>query len=264
MRKRIMIVLTLALLAGSASAKLGDLVASFSNFGAGSHYGLAADANYLYSYWNVGFPFNYPIVTLKRTNGAFVKTYPAPGPTDPQYTRGLCYDGTGNLYSNNYLRHYVTRFRASDGKLLSTWTWPSGSRYGICVDHKGTSAGTNIYQNYTRTWWVSTLTGSQKRAFRAPVSSYAYDLAWDWNNNLIWYGNYNDEFIYGVNTNASIVAKFGLPVGPENPYGIAYWPDYLYVSTSGGTPDEYIWVFECPGTVGVTPASVGRIKALFD
>jgi hypothetical protein len=266
LRKSILIILAVGLMAGSASAKLGDLVQSFSNIGSGTHYCLAADANYLYSgyYYST---WRYPVIRMRRSNGAYVSSYPMPGPTYPQYNRGACYDGTGFIYYNNYSRRYVTRARASNGSLISTWTYPTTTtRYGLCVDHKGTSAGTNIFTNYVyNSWWVNSLTGSQKRAFRAPVNNYAYDLAWDWNNNMIWYGNYSDEYIYGINpANGSVRAKFPLPVGPDNPYGIAYWGYRLYVSTTSGSPDEYIWVFDCPGTVGVTPASVGRIKALFE
>ena len=266
MRKSILIALTLALLAGTAYGTLGQLVASYDNIGTSTHYGLAADANYVYSYYYYS-TWRYPIIRMRRSNGAFVSSYPIPGSATwyPRYTRGLSYDGLGYLYANNYSRRYVARFRASNGASLSTWTWPSGTRYGVCVDHRGTAGGTNIYQNITtNSWWVSSLTGSLKRAFRAPQNNYAYDTAWDYGNKLIWYGNYNDEFIYGVNpTNGAVKAKFAFPVGPENPYGIAYWGQYLYVSSTSGTPDEYIWVFHCPANVGVAPASVGKVKALF-
>ena len=267
MRKSILIALAFALLAGAASAaKLGDLVASFDNIGTSTHYGLAADANYVYSYYYYS-TWRYPIIRMRRTTGAFVSSYPIPGSSTwyPRYTRGLSYDGLGYLYGNNYSRRYLARFRASSGAGLSTWTWPTGTRYGVCVDHRGTAGGSNIYQNYTtNTWWVSSLTGSLKRAFRAPQNNYSYDLAWDYGNKLIWGSNYNDEYIYGYNpANGAVKAKFPLPVGPENGYGIAYWGNYLYVSTTSGTPDEYIWVFYCPANVGVAPASVGRVKALF-
>lgn len=265
MRKSILIILALALLAGTSSAKLGDLVASWPNIGTSTHYGLAADANYLYSYYYYS-SWSYPIIRTRRTTGAFVSSYRIQGPSYPQYTRGISYDGTGYIYYCNYSRRYVTRARASNGSVVSTWTWPSTAsyRYGICADHGGTTAGTYIYMTYTTNlWWKSRLTGSLVREWRTAHNTRSYDLAWDYGNKLIWYGNYDNEFVYGCNTNGSIVDSFALPGPADNPYGIAYWGRYLYVSTTSGEANEHIWVFECPATVGVAPASVGKVKALF-
>ncbi len=267
MRKGILIALALMLLAGTASAKLGDLVASFDAIGTSTHYGLAADANYLYHYHYYS-SWRYPVIRMRRTNGAFVSSYPCPLGTASYlyYGRGMCYDGTGNIYFSNYYRRYVSRFRASNGSVLSTWMWPTteGYRYGLCVDHNGTTGGTNIYQSYyTGIWYRSSLTGSLRDSWRIGRYDYAYDMAWDYGNKMIWYGNYSDEFVYGCNTRGSVIAKFDVPVSVNDPYGIAYWGNYLYVSTSSGNPDEYIWVYHCPANVTVSPASVGKVKALF-
>jgi hypothetical protein len=268
LRKSILIVLALALLAGSASAKLGDLVASFPNPGytTYTHYGLAADANYLYSFLYYS-TWSYPVMRMRRSNGAFVSSYRIQGPSYPQYTRGVSYDGTGYLYYCNYSRRYVTRARADTGSYISTWTWPSGTRYGICADHRGTSPGTYIYMGYTTgDFWKHRLTGSLVSSWSMPNYTYNYDLAWDYGNYLIWSINYSTDWIYSVDPNTQrIVESFRHPrwASISSCYGIAYWGQYLYVSNSGGTPDEYIWVFDCPNTVGVTPASVGKVKALF-
>lgn len=268
MRKSILIALAFALLTGTAYGALGDLVGSFPNHprgGTSSHYGMAADANYLYSYY---YRSPYTVYRMRRSNGSLVSSYPCPLGTGSYqyYGRGMCYDGTGNIYFSNYYRRYVTRFRASNGSVLSTWMWPTtmGYRYGLAVDHKGTSAGTNIYQSYySGIWYRSSLTGSLRRQWRTGIYDYAYDLAWDYGNKMIWYGNYSTEFVCGTNTNGSIIKSWGVPVPVSNPYGIAYWGNYLYVSTSSGTPDEYIWVYHCPPNVTVSPASVGKVKALF-
>ncbi|MEE8639088.1 MAG: hypothetical protein V3T41_01630 [bacterium] len=270
MRKSILIALALMLLAGTASAKLGDLVASFPNQPRSplvSHYGLAADANYLYSFMYYS-SWRYPIIRMRRTTGAFVSSYPMPGATStyPQYNRSISYGGDGRIYANNYSRRYVARFTASNGAGLSTWNWPTTmpARYSLAVDHKGTSGGTNIYQTYyTGVWYKSSLTGSLKDSWRRPNTNYAFDMAWDYGNNMIWYCNYSTEYIYGCNTRGSILKSWGVPVSVWDPYGIAYWGNYLYVSTIYGTPDEHIWVYHCPANVGVEPASVGKVKALF-
>jgi len=265
LRKGILFLLALALLAGTASADLGDLVASFPNIGTSYHYGLAADANYLYSFYYYS-SWQYPIIRMNRTTGAYVSSYPNPLGTGSgqYYVRAVSYDGLGYLYLNNYSQRVVGRARASTGSLVSSWTWPSDSRYGLCVDHNGTTGGTNIYQSYyTGTWYRSSLTGSLRESWRTGQYDYAYDLAWDYGNKMIWYGNYSTEFIYGCNTRGSIIKSFDVPITALDPYGIAYWGHYLYVSTSSGTPDEYIWVYHCPPNIGVAPASVGKVKALF-
>ncbi len=271
MRKSILIALALALLAGTASAKLGDLVASFPNVGTSTHYGLAADANYLYSfhYTSTG---SYPVIRMRRSNGSFVSSYPCPlgTATYEYYGRGMCYDGTGNIYFGNYYRRYVARFQASTGSVLSTWMWPTSEsyRYGLCVDHNGTSAGTYIYQSYyIGDFWKSRLNGSLVSSWSMPYYTYDYDQAWDYGNKLIWCANYSTDWIIAIDPNTEkMVESFRHPeqASISSCYGIAYWGQYLYVSNSGGTPDEYIWVFDCPNTVGVTPASVGKVKALFE
>jgi len=267
LRKGIIIVLALALLAGTASAKLGELVASFPNPGYlhSPHYGMAADANYLYSYQYSG-GWNWPIITMRRSNGAFVSSYRIQFPTRV-YPSGVSYDGLGCLYYSNYLARYVVRARADTGSILSTWTWPTGYRYGICADHRGTSGGTYIYQTYSyRDFFKSTLTGNPVAFWQMTAETRNWDLAWDYGNKLIWYANTQTDYIIAVDPDTrKIKTSFLHPIWTTIGacYGIAYWGNRLYVSNSEGTPDEYIWVFDCPNTVGLAPASVGKVKALF-
>ena len=266
-----MIVLALALLAGSASAKLGDLVASFRNVVYGgpsySHWGLAADVNYVYSFYDIP-GWGYPIIKMRRSSGMFMGSYRTQGPSSRDDYRGVSYDGLGYLYYCNYSGRYVARARADNGSLLSTWTWPSSYRYGICVDHKGTSGGTYIYQTYYGgDFFKSRLTGSLVSSWTMPSGTNNYDLAWDYGNKLIWYANVRTEFIVAVDPDTrQIKTSFRHPKWASigDYHGIAYWDKRLYVSSSSGTPREWIWVFDCPNTVGVAPASVGRIKALFE
>jgi hypothetical protein len=260
-------VITMVLIAVSvcgAWAKLGDLVASFDNIGSSTHYGLAADANYVYTFYYYS-SWNYPIIRMLRTNGSFVSSYPCPfGTTSPEYyCRGLSYGGSIILYLNNYYQRAVGRLYAHTGSMISTWTWPSGYRYGVCCTHNGSSAGTRIYQSYyTGDFWFSTTTGSLISSFKVGTTTYNFDLAWDYGNDMIWYGNYSTHHVYGITTGGSIVSSWRVPSAVSYPYGIAYYGEYLYVSTSSGSPDEYIWIYHCPNTVSLTPASVGKIKAL--
>jgi hypothetical protein len=271
LRKSILVSMAVVVMAGSALGAFGDLVASFHNqpsSGTSTHYGLAADATYLYSYYYSS-PYN--VYRMLRSNGSLVSSYPAPLGTGSYeyYMRGACYDGTGYIYWINYYRRYVGRARASNGSLVSTWTWPTteGYRYGIATNHTASAAGNRIYTNYyTGDFWTTTLTGSLVSSWSMPYYTYNYDSDWDWNNNVLWAVNYSTDWIYGLNvTTHTMVHSFRHPKQADisSCYGIAYWPPYLYVSNSGGTPDEYIWVFHCPNNLGVAPASVGKVKALF-
>jgi hypothetical protein len=251
LRKSILVLMAVVLMAGSALGAFGDLVASFPNqpsSGTSTHYGLAADATYLYSFY---YTTGYSIYRMLRSNGSLVSSYPCPlGTSSPNYyLRGACYDGTGYINWINYSSRVVARARASDGSLLSSWVYAtSGSRYGVCSNHTGTAAGNRIYTNYyVGDFWT-------------------HNMAWDWNNDLIWAANYSTDWIYGIDpVKEEMVRSFRHPeqASISSCYGVAYWPPYIYVSNSGGTPDEYIWVFSCPNNVSVTPASVGRVKALF-
>ncbi|UCH77412.1 MAG: hypothetical protein JSU81_06640 [Candidatus Coatesbacteria bacterium] len=269
MKRAGLIVLAVTLLWGTAYGGFGDLVASFPNqpaSGTSTHYGLAADANYLYSYY---YRSPYYLYRMRRSNGALVSSYRNPlGTTSPAYYfRGVSYDGTGHLLWLNYSARRVVRARASTGSMVSSWSWPTGSRYGVCANHTGTSGGNRIYTNYyTGDFWNHTTTGSLVSSWSLAFYSYNYDMAWDWNNRVIWAINYNNEWVYGIDpTSQRLLHSFRHPLyaSISGCYGIAYWPPYVYISNSGGTPDEYIWVFDVPNNVTINAASMGRVKALF-
>jgi hypothetical protein len=265
MKKVCLIVLSAAFLAATAYAAMGDLVASFDNHpasGTSTHYGLAADSSYLYSYY---YTTGRLIYVMTRSSGSLVNSYPCPlGTGSPNYyCRGLSYGGGEYLAMINYsMRINLAAYR-SNGSLISTWTWPSGSRYGVCVEHNGTAPGTHAWNNNTSgTFWRYDTSGSVLSSFDISSTS-NYDLAWDYGNNLLWYGNTSSEYVTGITTTGSYVASWRVPSAVSNPYGVAYYGQYLYVSTSSGSPDEYIWVYHCPNTVNVQPASIGRVKALY-
>jgi hypothetical protein len=267
MRISIVLILWGALAATVSYAGMGDLIASFPNYGRSTHYGMAADVSYLYSY-HYDAATNYPINILRRSDGSFVRSIPVPFPyLENRYVRGLSYEGGGFLRANNYNNLYVARLRASTGSWVSSWTWSGGAaRYGLCINGDKQNQGTanRIYQSYyTGIWWVSNTNGSLISSFQAPFTNYALDLAWDYTHNLIWYGNYATNWVAGMTPAGSVRESWPVKSGVSYPFGIAYFGGRLYVSTSGGTPDEYIWVYECTYT-DREPASLGKVKALFE
>ncbi len=271
--KRSVIITGAALAASAAFGAMGSLVASFPNAGGNAHYGLAADLDYLYSFYydpSQGYPVN----VVKRANGSFVRSIELPlPPLDKLNLRGMGYVGDGSLgqgylYLNNYKDRYVAKVRITTGKLTGKWGWVGGeNRYGLCVDNKKTQINTvrGFYQNsLDGLWWHSDKNGSLISSWQAPTENYAYDLAWDYRNDFIWYANSSTNWVFGMTTGGSILVSWPLEAGVLYPYGIAYYADRLYVSTSGGNPDEYIWVYDCPlSEIGIEPASLGRVKALF-
>ncbi len=258
----------LALAGGAAFGALGDLVASFPNHPRGSgvtHYGLAADGVYLYSVRYINSRYIYRML---RTTGSLVSSYPnpllqIPGGEERNYVRGLSYGGGPYLYIANYSTRSVGCFYASNGSLLSTWLWPSSpGRIGICCTHDGTNPGNYLWLNSGGYFYRTTTTGSIVTTFEiAPPAN--RDLAWDYVNGLMWYGDNAFEYVCGITTTGSFVASWVLPPKVKNPFGVAYYGNYLYVSTSYGTPDEYIWVYHCPNINTISPTSLGRVKALF-
>jgi hypothetical protein len=105
-------------------------------------------------------------------------------------------------------------------------------------------------------WRHHYTTGSISASFPAPHSS-AQDIAYDQRNALIW--QYNSDYVYGITTTGSVAASFAWS-GHGSYAGITYYNQYLYVSADTG---DYIYVVHCPDTVGIAPASLGRVKAVY-
>jgi hypothetical protein len=258
--------------AGPAFAKMGDLVASFPARGANQHYGLAASTDYLYTHYASSVS-SWPIFIIDRRTGSFVGSYRSPfyGVTPGNYNcfRGLSYEAGGYIWATNYAYDIVIKFRASDGSFISSWGTGFGTKrtYGICArndkERPGTLRGFNISEYYAphRIWNFST-SGSLVSSFQGCAAA---DLAWDYWDGLVWAADVTDGYVYGyVYEMHHLLSSWSWRVRPtiNNAFGIAYYRNYLYVLTTSGTPDEYIWVFHCILADGV-PASLGRVKALY-
>jgi hypothetical protein len=259
-------------LAGPAFGAIGDLVASFPAPGSNRHYGLAADANYLYTHHSssVG---SWPIFIIDRRDGSFVGSYRSPfyGVTPGNYNcfRGLSYQGGGYIWATNYAYDIVIKFRASDGSFISSWGTGFGTRrtYGICARNykpsTGSLEGFTISEYYApRRIWNFNASGSFVSSF---VGCAAADFAWDYFMRMVWAADVSDGYVYGYDWRSGrLLSSWTWRVRPtiNDAYGVAYYGSYLYVLTTSGTPDEYIWVFHCI-IMDVKPASFGRVKALF-
>jgi hypothetical protein len=262
----IFVVALLAVAAGAAFARIGDIVASFPA-PANNPIALAArgmtSPYYIYVYCHTS---PYRIYKLDAINGSVYSSFISPqGP----YTRGLTYSygGGGGLPAGNYLwmGNYSTdriyRCNPENGSVYASFPANHDMSGGLAVMAR--DAG------YQPTFMLSSDT-SPRYVFRQSLtsgsvySSFApsqplYDLAWEGPNLLMWGGNTGNG-VYAYSTTGRFIESFTIPV--NNAIGLTYRRIYLYVGTTTGS--HRIWVIHCPTfRSAVHPASVGRVKALF-
>ncbi len=175
------------------------------------------------------------------------------------FTHGLTHRMGGYLYVGDSFTNYIYLFNATNGSIYSSFTAGHYMTGGLAL--QGGAGGSSpqalfssesfaplVYrQNYTN--------GSIYSSF--PPNPAVFDLAWDYNNNLIW-GGYSSR-IYGYDTSGSLVASFLAPA--YTPGGMCYLGHYLWIGTSSGS--HRIWKVHCPGNITVEPTSFGKVKALF-
>jgi len=255
-RKALLVAVATLCAAGVTFAALGDVVASFRIPGTGSQAGMArANA--------VLFVNNYSAARIYRCNsdtGSVTGSFAAVGGTN---TRGLAYQFGGYLWQNKaYTSPYqIYRTDSSTGSVYNTYSLPTSVTHGsapLATGDGGSGTSYIILSSYgtpNTTIYYMTTTGSI--ASSHSVSQALYEIAYDWRNKLIW-GGMNTTTVYGFTTNGSLAASFTKPTG--NIYGITYHGQYLWVGGTSG----YIYKQHCPIiNVGVSPASMGKIKAMY-
>ena len=232
-------------------AALGDVTASFlapAPFPLAIEKGAADNALYIFS--------NTPPYLIWRTHaltGAVVASYPSPRGTT---TRGLSWLGTDLIVGDDY-NHYVYRFAAATGSVYGSW--PAGHDVqGLATDGLLGSGSrvfaTSIYP-YNRVW-SHTTAGSVVASFEVDANT---DCAWDYVNDLVWVNCTEDNYVKGFNIAGSLISSFAAPANV--PWGLAFYGGYLWVGTTSGT--HRIWRIHCPAFTSITPASLGRVKAIY-
>ena len=256
MRKASLVAVATLCAAGAAFGALGDIVGSFrvSNQCAG----LAISSRYLYSNdYSPGV-----IYLVHRTTGSVYSTFNS---VHTSNSRGLAFDGNYLWQNKAYTIPYQTyRTSAATGSIYASYPLPTGTTHGVApratADY---GAGTNaLFQSDYRydQIYVMTLAGSITSSFSVPSTCMMYEIAYDWRNKLVW-GAMNaisgQVPIWGVNTAGSIVVSFGVPITYS--YGLTYAGEYLWAGNLAG----WIYRIHCPVVVGVKPASMGKVKAMF-
>lgn len=267
MKRAILIAAALTFGAGSVFGALGDIYASFP---APASYPIAlARANnpdYTWVYCNTS---PYRIYRINAHTGSIFASYVSPQGIG---TRGLTYNYGGGgglplgsyLWMGNYLKYYIYRCNYATGSAYASFPAYSSTLNGLAVKATGHGGYCPTHMlssnaNTERVYHKDLITGSIRKLFTA--SHDVYDLAYDWENEIIWTGNLGNV-VYGYNTNGSLVTSFTIPA--NYPLGFAHQHNFLWVGTTLGS--HRIWKIHCPpftASANVVPASMGKIKAAF-
>lgn len=253
MRWYIVIGLAFALAAVPALAALGDIVGSFMGPDPGLR-GLGRSTAYLYV---IGQPFPDLVYRCNPTTGSVYSSWPTPYPSQ---NRGLAVTWGDHVWVGSFVDDIVYECAGASGSIYGSWD-AVNDPYGLaplCTGDGGQgTTGLYSYDSIPNFVYLHNLpNGSVIRSFPLAHAT-PYDLAYDHRNRLLW--KYYVNFIYGYSPNdGSVVASFARPY-PSTCYGLAYYGEYLWISARDGN----IFIVHCPGNIGVRPASLGRVKALF-
>lgn len=260
MKKFLLVLLALALGATSAFSYLGQVVGSFESPDTGI-VGLAISSDCLYALRGY-IPFN-RVYRLNPLTGSVKGTFRLPGTTD--YFWGLAYSAGGYIWASDLENRYVYRVNATSGSVYGRWRTsyhPCGLAPRCTGDGgEGTYRIIGLDSSANRVL-IHGLTGSVYASFETAYPS-SNDIAYDWRNDVVWVVNDEDPYqVYGYKRNGSILASFANPDPALNYYALAYRGGYLWISCDTYRA-EHIFRVHCPGGIGVAPASLGKVKALF-
>lgn len=240
-----------ALGAGQALA-LGSLVASYPGPGA---------------YGNVGIGYinqNYMVVAtdtpgyvyrLWRTTGSTASSYPAPN-------RPLACDfGLVGTTGYNFVVVGYTVFLMDwiSGSIYGSWSTPENE---ICRGIAFVASGGGNYVMLTASsmhfYLCDWATGSVYQTFQEWFIP--SDIGYDPNRDCFWVGDVLYNYVRRLNFYGVPVASFTVPYPPA---GLGYEPgrNYVWVGRNDAN-NNYIYLYETSSTT-VTPASMGKVKAIF-
>lgn len=237
--------------AAAAFAALGRVVASFPA-PAAAPTALARSVDHLYALCST--PAY--VYKLDPANGSVLASYAAPFGT---YTKGLDYRYGGYLWFGNYDVDYVYQCDGANGSVYASWPLRYDLGGGLACEGNQTQPGLPravlFSSHYPAAVWRQNLAGSLISTFA--TAERLAGLAWDYGNGFLWgCEEAAGSRVVAYDLGGTLAASFRAPAAPA---GLAYLGEYLWIS--GG--DDFIWQVECPGDIGLAPASVGKVKALF-
>lgn len=251
MGKRYLIVaFTVAGWAASAAATGGLILRSFESPCNDRTDGIDYRGGYIYHA-----NFNGPCEVLKTTvTGSLVSSLP-----EPAYACDV--DFTGLVYWVYSYWPQVPRDRiyrlSQDGSVVASFAAPSYG-YGVTFDGANlwySTAGSH-YWNYV---YKLTTGGSVLSSFQGPHGHGYLNKGLDWGGSYLWLAQASaaSGLIYQMTTAGSVVYSMFMP-GREVT-GVAWDGRYVWFADGGAG-----WVYQMTWSgVGVAPASIGKVKALF-
>ncbi|MGD8719668.1 MAG: hypothetical protein PVH29_12715, partial [Candidatus Zixiibacteriota bacterium] len=199
------------------------------------------------------------------------------------YTKGLAYGDGKYLYVGDYSGDYVYRVRYPNlGNVISSFPTTHDMHGGLSLRNTGDggTGATQMWASYVPP--IADIMGGPATGRDAPVeipyiylhnlftgsiiSSFLpmgvapYDVAWDWRNNVLWGAG---GPLIGHTTTGSMIGSFWYMRGYSKRHlvGICYEGEYLWAGCT--RPVAEILKIHCPGDMNVSPASMGKIKAMY-
>lgn len=233
-----------------AAAAGGSIIRSFESPCSDCVDGLAYRGEYLYHA-----NFNGPNqILITTTAGSLVGSLGAPtGMTGVDYT-GTCYWVYN--YRSTVPNNVISRLDGS-GSVLGSFAAPE---YGYDVTCDGLnlwySTSGSHYLNYI---YKLTKAGSVMASFQAPHGSGFSNYGLDWGADSLWLAQRGTRggYIYQLTPVGSVVYSIYMPA--YQPKGVTWDGSYVWFTDAA---TEYVYQMRWSG-IGVEPASVGRVKALF-
>jgi hypothetical protein len=195
---------------------------------------------------------------LNRSNASVVGSFAAPTTNTGGCTFGQI-NGHGYLWLSSRAPNYIYYMDWSTGSIHGSFAYPSINPHGVAFRAEGSSYyvyANSSYEQYL--YYMNATTGSVHATYTLPFAP-SYDGEYDAAHNCLWWaGGLTASGVYQLDSQGSLINSFGTG---HSCTGLTYDPntDYIWVGTGSL---HTINVYEVIG-VGVAPASLGRVKALF-
>ena len=197
---------------------------------------------------------------INRSNGSVVASFPAPNVGTAGCDFGTI-GTTSYIWVASAYSDHIYRMGWNSGSIYSSFPSPGAYPWGIAFRDAG--ATDYLYHTDRNTHYLYRMNAANGSIYGSSYLSFEpFDLAWDPDHTCLWIAGVPSVFpyIFQTTTTGSILASFR---GPSNSlaYGLAYDPvsDRVWAGIGGSV--NRLNVYEIGG-VGVTPASLGRVKAL--